>query len=50
MPKHEKKKKTGRRKRKKSAWVKHVMATYKKNKKAGFSAAMKRAKATWKKK
>ena len=48
MPKHAKKK--GGRKKKKSAWIKHVMATYKKNKSAGFSAAMKRAKSTWRKK
>ena len=49
MPKHAKKG-GGRKKRKKSAWIKHVMATFKKNKSAGFSAAMKRAKSTWRKK
>lgn len=32
----------------KSAWIVHVMATYRKNKKAGYSAAMKAAKRTWK--
>ena len=48
MPKRAKKK--GRKGRKKSAWIKHVMATYRKNKKAGFSAAMRRAKATYRKK
>ena len=49
MPKQAKKK-TGGRKRKKSAWVKHVMKTYRQNKKAGFAAAMRRAKSTWRKK
>ena len=33
-----------------TAWVKHVMKTYRANKKAGFKAAMKKAKATYKKK
>ena len=36
-----------RRKRKISPWIKHVLATYRKNKSAGYSAAMKRAKSTW---
>ena len=48
MPKRAKKKKG--RKRKASPWIKHVMKTYRANKSAGFSAAMKRAKSTWKKK
>ena len=37
-------------KRKPSAWIKHVMKTYRANKKAGYAAAMKRAKKTWVKK
>lgn len=44
------KKKAGGKKRKRSAWILHVMATYRKNKSAGYSAAMKRAKTTWTKK
>jgi hypothetical protein len=43
------KKKKGR-KRKISPWIRHVMAEYRKNKAGGYSAAMKRAKATWTKK
>ena len=31
-------------------WMKHVMKTYRANKKAGFTAAMKKAKQTYKKK
>ena len=48
---HEKKKakKTGR-KRKPSAWNKHVMKTYRANKSAGFKAAMVRAKKTYRRK
>ena len=46
--KRAKKRKGGKRKR--SAWIIHVMATYRKNKSAGYSAAMRRAKATWHKK
>ena len=42
------KKKKG--KKKLSPWVKHVMAEYRKNKSAGFSAAMKRAKKTYRRK
>jgi len=45
-----KKRKAGGRKRKRSPWIKHVMATYRKNKSAGYAAAMKRAKTTWTKK
>ena len=41
------KKKKGGRKKKLSPWVKHVMSEYRKNKGAGFSAAMKRAKKTY---
>ena len=48
MARHKKKK--GGRKKKLSPWVKHVMAEYRKNKKAGFSAAMKRAKKTYRRK
>jgi len=44
-------KKTGRkRKRKLSRWNKHVMKTYRANKKAGFKAAMRKAKSTYKRK
>jgi hypothetical protein len=42
--------KKGRRKRKLSPWIKHVMKTYRANKSAGYSAAMRRAKSTWHKK
>ena len=42
------KKKRG--KRKISPWIKHVLATYRKNKSAGYSAAMRRAKSTWRSK
>ena len=45
MAKKRAKKKTGKRKR--SKWVQHVMKTYRKNKSAGYSAAMRRAKVTW---
>ena len=44
-----KKKKRGK-KRKASAWNKHVMAEYRRNKSAGFSAALVRAKKTYSKK
>ena len=36
--------------RKKTAWIKHVMKTFKKNKKKGFSAALRAAKKTYRKK
>ena len=44
------KKKRAGTKRKRSPWIRHVMATYKKNKSAGYAAAMKRAKSTWRSK
>ena len=45
------KRKKGRKKRKvQSRWIKHVMKTFRANKKAGFKAAMKRAKKTYRKK
>ena len=37
-------------KKKRSAWISHVMKEFKKNKAAGFSAALRRSKATWNKK
>ena len=37
-------------KKKKSAWMRHVLKVYRKNKKGGLSAALKRAKKTFKKK
>ena len=36
-----------RRKKAHSPWIKHVMKTYRANKSAGFSAALKRAKKTY---
>lgn len=33
-----------------SRWMKHVMKTYRKNKKAGLAAAMKKSKRTFRKK
>ena len=50
MPRKKKKGTTKRRKRKISPWIKHVMKEYRKNKSAGYSAAMRRAKKTWHKK
>ena len=44
-----KSRKTRRKKRKPTRWNKHVMAVYRKNKAAGFSAAMSRAKKTYRK-
>ncbi len=46
MPKKRSTKSTRRKKRKPTRWNKHVMAVYRKNKAAGFSAAMSRAKKT----
>ena len=37
-------------KKKISPWIKHVLKTYRANKKAGYKAAIKRAKKTWTKK
>ena len=37
-------------KKKKSAWMRHLLKEYRKNKKGGLSAALKRAKKTFKKK
>ena len=39
-----------RRKRKVSAWIRHVQATYRKNKSKGYAHAMRAAKKTWHKK
>ena len=47
MPKKRGKKKRGK---KRTAWNKHVMAEYRRNKSAGFSAALVRAKKTYRKK
>ena len=33
----------------KSPWIKHVMKEFNRNKSAGFAAALRRAKKTWKK-
>ena len=43
-----KKKRAKGRKKKLSPWIKHVMKTYRANKSAGFSAAMRKAKKTYK--
>ena len=37
-------------KKKKSAWMKHVLKVYRKNKKGGLAAALKKAKRTYHKK
>ena len=37
-------------KKKKSAWMRHVLKVYRKNKKAGLAAALRKAKRTYKKK
>jgi len=50
MPKKCKCKKKRGKKRKPSAWNKHVMAEYRRNKSAGFTAALRRAKKTYRKK
>ena len=44
MAKH---KKGGRKKKKQSKWIQHVMKTFRANKKAGFKAAMRQAKKTY---
>ena len=36
--------------KKKSAWIKHVLKVFRKNKKAGLGAAMRKAKRTFRKK
>jgi len=36
--------------KKKSAWMKHVLKIYRKNKKAGLAAALKKGKRTYRKK
>ena len=36
-------------KKKKSAWMRHVLKVYRKNKKAGLAAALKKARKTYKK-
>ena len=37
-------------KKKKSAWMKHVLKVYRKNKKGGLAAALRKAKRTYRKK
>ena len=37
-------------KKKKSAWMRHVLKVYRKNKKAGLAAALKKARKNYKKK